>query len=42
MTLTFGYTNVRYVCVAFLSDKRPAGVNINEMKLYGYDTAAEE
>lgn len=41
MTLTFGYTNVRYVCVAFLSDKRPAGVNINEMKLYGYDTAAE-
>ena len=42
MTLKFGYTNVRYVCVAFLSDKRPAGVNINEMKLYGYDTAAEE
>lgn len=41
MTLTFGYTNVRYVCVAFLSDKRPAGVNINEMKLYGYDLAGE-
>lgn len=42
MNLTFAYTNVRYICVAFSSCKRPAGVNINEMQVFGYDTAAEE
>ena len=41
MDLRFSFTPVRYVCIAFSSTKK-YGVNINELQLFGYDTAAEE